>query len=42
MVSFMPQRPAWTAFIVPPSVDLKKVNKELAKYEKDYFHGGLK
>jgi hypothetical protein len=38
----MPQRPAWTAFIVPPSVDLKKVNKELAKYEKDYFHGGLK
>jgi hypothetical protein len=38
----MPQRPAWTAFIVPPGVDLKAVNKELAKYETSYFHGGLK
>ena len=38
----MPQRPAWTAFIVPPGIDLKKVNKELSGYDTLYFHGGLK
>lgn len=38
----MPQRPAWTAFIVAPGIDLKKVNKELVGYENSYFHGGLK
>jgi len=38
----MPKRPAWTAFIVPQGVDLKKVNQELASYEVSYFHGGLK
>jgi hypothetical protein len=38
----MPRRPAWTAFIVPPTADLKKLNKELKKYEDQYFHGGLK
>lgn len=38
----MPKRPAWTAFIVPPATDLKKLNKQLKKYEDDYFHGGLK
>ncbi|MGD1083565.1 MAG: hypothetical protein ABSA47_02300 [Verrucomicrobiota bacterium] len=38
----MPQRPAWTAFIVPQGVDLKQLNKTLAKYEDMYFHGGLK
>lgn len=41
-IDSMPQRPAWTAFIVPATVDLKKVNKQLAKYEADYFRGGLK
>ena len=38
----MPKRPAWTAFIVPPATDLKKLNKQLKKYEDDFFHGGLK
>jgi len=38
----MPKRPAWTAFIVPPTTDLKKLNKQLKKYEDDYFHGQLK
>jgi hypothetical protein len=38
----MPRRPAWTAFIVPPNTDLKKLSKQLKKYEDDYFHGGLK
>jgi hypothetical protein len=38
----MPQRPAWTAFIVPQNVDLKKLNKTLADYEASYFKGGLK
>ena len=38
----MPKRPAWTAFIVPPTADLKKLNKQLKKYEDDFFHGGLK
>jgi hypothetical protein len=38
----MPKRPAWTAFVVPPAADLKKLNKQLKKYEDDFFHGGLK
>jgi hypothetical protein len=38
----MPKRPDWTAFIVPPATDLKKLNKELVKYENDFFHGQLK
>ena len=38
----MPKRPAWTAFIAPPTADLKKVNKQLKKYEDDFFHGRLK
>jgi hypothetical protein len=38
----MPQRPAWTAYIVPPQVDIKKLNKELATYERDFFRGHLK
>jgi hypothetical protein len=38
----MPQRPAWTAFIAPPAADLKKVGKQLKKYEDDFFHGKLK
>jgi len=35
-------RPTWTTFIVPPTADLKKLNKELKKYEDDFFKGGLK
>ena len=38
----MPQRPAWTAFIVPPGENLKQLNKTLEDYEVLYFHGGLK
>jgi hypothetical protein len=38
----MPKRPAWTAYFVPPATDLKKLNKQLKKYEDDFFHGGLK
>jgi hypothetical protein len=41
-IDTMPQRPAWTTFIVPQGVDLKQLNQELAKYEVSYFHGGLK
>jgi len=37
----MPQRPAWTAYIVPQNIDIKRLNKQLAKYEVDFFHGGL-
>jgi hypothetical protein len=38
----MPRRPAWTGYVVPPSVDIKSLNKQLTKYEYSYFHGGLK
>lgn len=37
----MPHRPAWTADILPQNVDVKKMNKHLAKLEFDFFHGGL-
>lgn len=37
----MPHRPAWTAYIVPQNTDIKRLNKQLAKYEVDFFHGGL-
>jgi hypothetical protein len=37
----MPHRPAWTAYIVPEKTDTKKLNKELARYEVDFFHGQL-
>ena len=37
----MPQRPAWTACIVPQNIDIKKLNKELGKYEVAFFRGGL-
>jgi hypothetical protein len=38
----MPQRPAWTAYIVPPFADLKKLNHQLDRWEYDFFHGKLK
>jgi len=38
----MPTRPAWAAYIAPQNIDLKKLNKELARYEEDFFHGRLK
>jgi hypothetical protein len=36
----MPRRPAWASYIVPPNVNIKKLNRELFRYEHDYFHGG--
>jgi hypothetical protein len=41
-VDAMPRRPAWTGYIVPANVDLKKLNQQLTKYETSYFRGGLK
>jgi hypothetical protein len=38
----MPTRPSWTAYIVPRQVNIKRLNKELAAYEKDFFHGQLR
>jgi hypothetical protein len=38
----MPHRPAWTEAILPKNTDIKKLDKELSRYEKDFFHGGLK
>ena len=38
----MKNRPAWVSFIVPPTADLKKLNKDLKKYEDSFFKGGLK
>jgi len=37
----MPHRPAWTAYIVPQNTDIKKLNKQLAKYEVAFFRGEL-
>jgi hypothetical protein len=38
----MPRRPAWTEEIVPKDADLKKLNKQLASWEVDFFHGKFK
>jgi hypothetical protein len=37
----MPLRPAWTAYIVPRNIDIKGLNKQLARYEIAFFRGGL-
>jgi hypothetical protein len=37
----MPRRPAWTAYIVPQNTDIKRLNKQLGKYEVAFFRGGL-
>jgi hypothetical protein len=41
-IDHMPRRPAWTEEIVPKDADLKKINKELANWEVDFFHGKFK
>jgi hypothetical protein len=41
-VDKMPIRPAWAAYIAPQYADLKKFNRELARYEEDFFHGRIK
>jgi hypothetical protein len=38
----MPRRPMWAEYIVPERVDLKRLDKQLAKYETDFFRGQLK
>jgi hypothetical protein len=38
----MPVRPAWAIYIAPQNIDLKKLNKDLARYEEDFFHGRIK
>jgi hypothetical protein len=37
----MPQRPAWTACIVPKNIDIKKLNAQLGNYEVAFFRGRL-
>jgi hypothetical protein len=41
-INSMPKRPDWASYIVPPTIDLKKLNKQLQQYETDFFHGQLK
>ncbi|HEY3857825.1 MAG TPA: hypothetical protein VGO67_25860 [Verrucomicrobiae bacterium] len=41
-ISKMPVRPAWADYVVPPGTDIKKLNRELARYEEDFFRGQLK
>jgi hypothetical protein len=41
-VDKMPTRPAWADYIAPRNIDLKKLSKDLARYEEDFFHGRLK
>jgi hypothetical protein len=38
----MPRRPAWAEYIAPQSVNIKKLNEQLSRYEREYFSGGLK
>jgi hypothetical protein len=39
----MPVRPSWADYIAPHFItDFKKLNKDLAKYEEDFFHGRIK
>jgi|HubBroStandDraft_1064217.scaffolds.fasta_scaffold246647_1 hypothetical protein len=38
----MPRRPTWVAYVVPERVDLKRLNKQLAMYETEFFRGQLK
>jgi hypothetical protein len=38
----MPKRPAWTAYVIPANVDIKKLNQQLTHYEEEFFKGRLK
>jgi hypothetical protein len=40
-IDLMPRRPAWTDYIIPRYVDIKKLNEQLVRYEDDFFHGHL-
>jgi hypothetical protein len=37
----MPQRPAWSVYLVPSFADLNDLNRELARYETNFYHGSL-
>ncbi|HEX3720488.1 MAG TPA: hypothetical protein VH595_21265 [Verrucomicrobiae bacterium] len=41
-IDIMPRRPAWTEYVIPAKIDIKKLNQQLAQYESDFFHGHLK
>jgi hypothetical protein len=36
----MPLRPAWTGYILPERVNIKKLNQQLTQYEQNYYYGG--
>jgi hypothetical protein len=38
----MPVRPAWADYIAPAGINLKQLNREMAQYEEDFFHGRIK
>ncbi len=42
MIDEMPAHPAWAGYIVPETVNIKNLNKELSQYEREYFTGDLK
>lgn len=35
----MPQRPAWTLYFMPEKVDMRRLQRDLAKLEKGFFRG---
>ncbi len=37
----MPQRPAWSVYLVPPYADLGDLTKELSSYETNFYQGPL-
>jgi hypothetical protein len=41
-VAKLPKRPAWLDYFVPPNTDLKKLAKQLARWEDDFFHDRFK
>jgi hypothetical protein len=38
----MPTRPEWAAYIAPDKADFKKLIKQMAKFEEDFYHGRIK
>ncbi|HWD19171.1 MAG TPA: hypothetical protein VHB20_07815 [Verrucomicrobiae bacterium] len=34
----LPERPEWAAYLAPPKISLRRLNRELASYEFDFFH----
>ena len=42
VIDNMPRRPAWTGYIVPMNIGIKKLNTLLTRCETAYFHAGMK